>query len=193
MRHEQGQKGRDHRQKRRPPKPLTRQRFDEMSLAYVARFATSAHKLKDYLRRKLRERGWDESEGELPDLDAMVARYVELGYVDDEGYARMKSGGLLRRGYGPGRVRQALSAAGIDEATREAVSSPAQVSRQAALTMARKRRFGPFGTDGLDRAKRDKQISAMLRAGHSFDSAKAMIDAETMAAAEEWAGLAEDY
>ena len=90
-----------------------------MALAYVARFSTSAAKFERYLVRKLREKGWD-GEGEPP-VAATVARYVELGYVDDEGYARMKSGSLLRRGYGPRRVRQALGEAGIDEAIREDV------------------------------------------------------------------------
>ena len=40
---------------RKPPRPLDAARLNEMALAYVARFATSAGKLSDYLRRKLRE------------------------------------------------------------------------------------------------------------------------------------------
>src|SRR5688572_29571283 len=104
---------------RREPKPLDAARLDELALTYVARFATSAAKLERYLKRKLRERGWD---GERePDLPALVGRYVELGYVDDETFARAKTGSLLRRGYGARRVREALGAAGIDEAIREEV------------------------------------------------------------------------
>lgn len=163
-----------------------------MALAYVARFATSSHKLQDYLRRKLRERGWDEDEDEFPDVAAMAQRYVDLGYIDEEAYARMKSGGLMRRGYGQRRVNQALNAAGIDEETRDAVNVGKDKQRAAALTMARKKRFGPFCLEEIDRKKREKQIAAMLRAGHSYDSAKAMIDAKTISAAEEWADLAED-
>ncbi len=188
MRHEHGQTRRE----RRPPKPLTTDRLQEMALAYVARFATSSHKLQDYLRRKLRERGWDEDEGEFPDVAAMAQRYVDLGYIDDEAYARMKSGGLMRRGYGQRRVNQALNAAGIDEETRNAVKMGEGKQRAAALVMARKRRFGPFGLEEIDRAKRERQIAAMLRAGHSYDSAKAMIDAPNITAAEAWADPAED-
>ena len=55
-------------------------RLGEMALAYVARFSTSAARLERYLRRKLRERGWD-GEGE-PQVAALVERYVDLGYVD---------------------------------------------------------------------------------------------------------------
>ena len=42
------------RRERRPPKPLDAVRMEELALAYVARFATSAAKVKTYLNRKLR-------------------------------------------------------------------------------------------------------------------------------------------
>lgn len=175
---------------RREPKPLDAARLDQLALTYVARFATSAAKLERYLKRKLRERGWD-GEHE-PDLPALVGRYVELGYVDDEAYARARSGSLLRRGYGPRRVREALGAAGIDETIREEVRPGQAAERRAALAMARKRRFGPFGRETLDRDRRQKQIAAMLRAGHPLDSAREMVDAASEAAAEQWAAEPDD-
>ena len=59
-------------QPRPKPRPLDAARLNGLALAYAARFAVSAAKLADYLRRKLRERGW-EGEGEPP-LEALVAR-----------------------------------------------------------------------------------------------------------------------
>ena len=169
----------------RAPKPLDPARLDELALAYVARFATSAAKLERYLKRKLRERGWD---GERePDLAALVGRYVELGYVDDAAFARARTGSLLRRGYGTRRVGAALREAGIGEAIREEVRPGEGAERRAALAMARKRGFGPFGRESLDRERRQKQIAAMLRAGHPLDSAREMVDAASEAAAEAWA------
>jgi regulatory protein len=170
---------------RRPPRPLDAARLDELALAYVARFATSAAKLERYLKRKLRERGWDGEQG--PDLRALVGRYVELGYVDDAAFARSKSGSLLRRGYGTRRVGAALREAGIDEAIREQVRPGEGAQRRAALALARKRGFGPFGRESTDRERRQKQIAAMLRAGHPLDSAREMVDAPSEAAAEKWA------
>jgi regulatory protein len=175
---------------RPPPKPLDRARLEELALAYVARFATSAAKLETYLKRKLRERGWDGEDG--PGTAALVQRYAELGYVDDEGYARARSGGLLRRGYGPRRVNQALAAAGIAQEIRENIRAGAGQERAAALAMARKRKFGPFGAEALDRARREKQLSAMLRAGHALDSARELVDAASIEAAEDWAASAEE-
>lgn len=175
---------------KRPPRPLDATGLEELALAYVARFATSAAKLEAYLARKLRERGW-EGEGEAP-VAALVARFVAAGYVDDAAYARSKSAGLLRRGYGERRIGQALGAAGISPALREEVRAGKGAARRAALAMARKRAFGPFGPEIPDRARREKQIAAMLRAGHPLDSARELVNAPDIAAAEQWVAEAQE-
>jgi regulatory protein len=192
---------------RPPPRPLDAERLQELALAYVARFATTAAKLETYLSRKLRERGWNagkdrgedlgEDAGEQsgapdswPDLQAISARFVEMGYIDDEAYARSRSGGLLRRGYGPRRVSQDLYAAGIDEQIRSHLAPGEAAIRKAALALARKRRFGPFASEEPDRDRKQKQIAAMLRAGHGFDTVKAIMNAGSAGAAEQWAAEA---
>jgi regulatory protein len=165
--------------------PLDGTRLEELALGYAARYATSRARLAGYLRRKLRERGW-EGPAEPP-VEAVVTRLAEAGYVDDGVYARMKAGGLLRRGYGPRRIDQALGAAGIEEdLRREAAGDPAE-QRAAALAMARKRRFGPFHHGPFDRQVRDRQVAALLRAGHPLDSARRIVDAESEAVLERWA------
>jgi regulatory protein len=178
------------RQRKRAPKPLDSARLGDLALAYVARFSTTAAKLERYLRRKLRERGWD-GEGE-PQVGALVERYVELGYIDDEAFARARSGSLMRRGFGERRVRQALGEAGVAEELRERVRPGVGEARRAVLALARRRRFGPFGAAGLDKALREKQIAAMLRAGHPLDSARQIVDAANPAEAEQWAAEAAD-
>lgn len=175
---------------RRAPVPLNRPRLEELALAYVARFATSAGNLERYLKRKLRERGWD-GEGEPP-VPAIIARHVELGYIDDAGFARARAGSLLRRGYGPRRIGQALGEAGIAEPIRQQVRPDAGARRQAALALARKRRFGPFAASRPDPAVREKQIAAMLRAGHMLAEVRGVIDAPDAAAAEGWAAAEDD-
>ena len=165
-------------------------RLDELALAYVARFATSAAKLEAYLKRKLRERGWDGANE--PPLAALVARMVASGFVDDTAFARARSGSLLRRGYGTRRIDQALHAAGIAEPVREEVRAGEGAQRRAALALARKRRFGPFGPAGLDRAGREKQVAAMLRAGHPLDSVRELVNAASSEAAEAWAATLDE-
>lgn len=185
--------------RRRPAPPLNKARLEEMALGYVARFSTSAAKLERYLARKLRERGWDEEEGGddggRPDPGAIAARYVDMGYIDDEAYARARSSSLLRRGYGARRVEQTLWQDGIEENLRSDMTPGEAAARHAALRMAQKRRFGPFGAKSADHAadgaahekQREKQIAAMLRAGHSLDMARQMVNAASERAALEWA------
>lgn len=185
-----GQDETHERRRRRPPKPLDAALLEELALAYVARFATSAAKLEGYLARKLRERGWDDERPAEP--AAIAARFVELGYIDDEAFARARAGGLLRRGYGARRVEQALRGAGIDEELRMGARPGERARREAALTLARKRRFGPFGAETPDRERREKQIAAMIRAGHGFDEARALVDAKSAEQAERWAAAAEE-
>lgn len=169
--------------------PLDAARLEELALTYVARFATSRARLERYLRRKVRERGWHE-DGEPP-VAELAGRLVAAGYVDDAAFARAKASGLLRRGYGMRRVDQALAEAGVDLEPGSGLDGQGRpgeaLQREAALKMARKRRFGPFGGEPPDRARREKQIAAMLRAGHPLDSARELIDAADVEAAEQWA------
>jgi regulatory protein len=171
-------------------RPLDSARLEELALAYVARFATSAGKLERYLKRKLRERGW---EGERePDVGAIVGRLVDLRYVDDHAYAAARTTSLLRRGYGPRRIGQSLGEAGIAAEVREEVRAGEAEERRAAFALARKRGFGPFGGGVTDRAVREKQLAAMLRAGHRLDSAREMVDAASIEAAERWVAEADE-
>ncbi|MXP28172.1 hypothetical protein GRI58_04970 [Porphyrobacter algicida] len=185
------------RRAKRKPQPLDPARMEELALAYVARFATSSGKLHAYLERKLRERGYvDEQEGgEPPDIVAVVTRFIDKGYVDDAGYARSKARGLLQRGYGARRVGQALTAAGIAPDLRAEVDPGEAERREAAIAYARRRRFGPYNAasahendgDSLERRKqRDKQVAAMLRAGHDLSVAVVVIDAATLGELDQW-------
>lgn len=169
---------------------MTPAALDELAVAYVASFATSAKALERYCRRKLRERGWEgQDEGAAPpDVAALVSRFVEKRYVDDGEYARVKTGSLLRRGYGARRVGAALDQAGIAGEDRHEIAEGEK--RHAALRMAEKRRFGPFGAQGApadDRAVREKQVAAMIRAGHALDAARELVDAPDQDTARDWA------
>ena len=57
---------------------------------------------------------------------------------------------------------------------------------EAALIMARRRRFGPFAVQPVDRPAREKHLAAMLRAGHPLDIARRIVDATDPDETEEW-------
>ena len=145
-----------------------------MALSYVGRFATSRAKLLSYLNRKIRERGW-EGGGE-PDAAAVAERLVRLGYVDDAAFALSKARTLTARGYGAGRVRQSLHAAGIGEKDGAGARDLAAAGAvAAALKFAQRRGLGPFAAQDCNQHGRGKALSAMVRAGHGFALAKAIV------------------
>ena len=153
--------------------PLDSKRLEELALRYVGRYATTRSKLRAFLARKLRQRGWS---GERePDVEALAERFCELGYVDDAAYALAKSLALSSRGYGKRRVGEKLRAAGVDQEDGAAALDHADSEAvDSALRYAQRRRIGPFAATAGDLRQREKAIAAMVRAGHSFTLARAI-------------------
>ncbi len=158
----------------RPLPPLDSADLERIALRYVERFATTRAKLADYLRRKLRERGWD---GDTPaDPDALADRMVARGYVDDAAYAAAKARSMARRGLGARRVAEALRHAGVDDAAAPPPDDdPEAAAMDSALVFARRRRIGPFASAPADPDAQRRQFAAMLRAGHAPNIARKIV------------------
>lgn len=156
--------------------PLDGQALERLALNYAGRYAATRAKLRSYLVRKVRERGW--GDGGEPPVERIVARFAQLGYVDDRAFAAARADGLYRRGYGAARVSDALRRAGIEEADgAPALEAARGQAWQAALRFAERRRIGPFAAQAADRAGREKALAAMLRAGHPLDLARRLVAA----------------
>lgn len=165
------------RTRKKPRPPLDQESLEQLALFYVGRYATTRAKLRSYLTRKIRERGWDDQQE--ADIDGLAEKFSELGYIDDAAFAEARARSLARRGYGARRVDQALFAAGIEDSDgNEARQIAADNSWDAALAFARKRRFGPFASEIADPDRKRKSVAAMIRAGHSYEIARKFIEAE---------------
>ena len=176
----------------RAPRPLDAAQLQDLALGYAARYATTAAKLRRYLTNKLRERDW--TPADPADIDALVARIVALGFVDDRAFAASRARDLTARGFGMGRVRGALAAAGVSKVDAGAALTPEDDGVAdpfvAAIAFARRRRFGPFAREmgsktSNDLARQRRELAAMARAGHDFGVAR-----RVLMAADETAALA---
>ena len=156
--------------------PVDGAALERLALAYVSRYATSRAKLGDYLKRKIAERGWD---GEAPPpVAAIVARFAELGYVDDRTLAEARARALAARGYGARRLDQALGALGISDADAEGARLQAEEDAwRTALRFAERRRIGPYARARPDEAARRRAFGAMIRAGHAPEHVRRILDA----------------
>jgi regulatory protein len=150
--------------------------LEQAALSYAGRYATTRAKLRAYLARKLRERGWAGA-GDPP-VERLVERLTALGYVDDRAFAAARAAALGRRGYGERRVAAALSAAGVEEAdAADARHAARDDGWEAALRFAERKRIGPFAALEPDRKAREKALAAMLRAGHPPPIARRLVAA----------------
>ena len=129
---------------RRAPPPLERAALQELALRYVGKYATTRAKLRAYLSRKLRERGWDGARE--PDLEALAERFAELGYVDDAAYALSKSRSLTAP-----RLWQAA-------ACRAAAASPGSSEEDSRGSARCCRRSGRRGGAALRRAAANRTV-----------------------------------
>lgn len=158
--------------KRRPP--LDAERLRALALAYVGRYATSCARLATYLNRKIGERGWvDES---TPPIAELVTQFTSLGYVDDEAFAKTRGESLLRRGYGPNRLKISLRVSGIGtDIIDRAANVDDEGAFAAAMIFAKRKRIGPYARDPATPDIRQKMIAALLRAGHSYEVSRKIL------------------
>ena len=159
---------------KKSPSPLDETALQELAIAYVGRFATTRAKLRTYLARKIRERGW--AGRQEPDLSRLADRLAGQGFIDDAGYAMSKARALTARGYGKRRVLATLRNAGVEGQDREEADRHSESEAVgAAIRFAERRRIGPFAQSGpTDLKARERAIAAMVRAGHSFPLARAI-------------------
>jgi regulatory protein len=152
--------------RKRPLPALNSAALERLALRYVERFATTRGRLTAYLHRKIRERGWDGAES---DPAALAEKRAALGYVDDRAFAEARATAMARRGLGKRRVQGALRQAGIDASDSAAVAPGIEQRKvAAAVEFARRKRIGPYAIAEAERPQREKQIAAMIRAGHDF-------------------------
>lgn len=156
--------------------PLDAAAIERLALRYVERFATTRVRFARYLSRKMAERG---TVGDVPDPMALAERFAELGYIDDRRFGEARAEAMGRRGLGARRVSAALHHAGLAPEDRDPiVEGSGDHAMEHALAFARRRRIGPFAENMADPALRQRQLAAMIRAGHSYDLARKIVQAQ---------------
>jgi regulatory protein len=177
--------------------PLDAQKLVDLAYWYTGKYAVSVQKARMYLTQKLKMRGWagpEDAEKSAADvLEDVLARLVEYGAVNDALVASSAVAGARRKGLAGMRVRMALSAKQVSgEAAEAALASPDESDGTvgeddegeevpglaAAQRFARRKRLGEFRNLPLTPERRKKEISALIRAGHSFVLAAMVVDGE---------------
>ena len=141
-----------------------------VAFEYLGYRARTEHEL----RQKLARSGFDEAVAERT-----VARLREMGYLDDQAYARSYVQARFRnRGFGPGRLRSDLRRRGVSGGLIDAAPD-ALLEQEDMLEAARRhaQKRWPRLAAETDAFKRRKKLSEYLvRRGFSYDTARRVFE-----------------
>lgn len=175
---------------KRPARPITATSLLNAATFYLERYPATAEGLRRVLGRRIAKARMAEApvmENVEQAIEAIVAKFIEAGAINDKEFAQTKARALHRRGTSSRLTRQKLRHAGVDGDTldramaaldEELDTNPAKREWQAAVALARRRRLGPFRLDKDRKERRLRDLAAMARAGFAFDVAKKVIDAK---------------
>lgn len=156
------------------------------SLRYLGRYASSKAQLERVLKNKIAKRPDLDPQGAYAAFPALITKLENLGYLDDEAYARGMSVSLIRSGKSDARIRQKLQEKGL---TADLIQSGLEHARErlgldnareqaltGALICLRKRGQGPYLRADREAKEPDRVLGMLARAGYSYDIAKAALN-----------------
>lgn len=182
---------------KRPARPITAKYLQNAATFYLERYPSTAEGLRWVLNRRVRKAEMLEApvmDNVKQAIDAIVAKFVDAGVIDDKAFAQTKARALHRRGTSTKLTRNRLQMAGVDGATLEGAmqaldqeldTNPGQREWQAAVALARRRKLGPYRPAAERKDKRNRDLAAMARAGFDYDVARKVIDAADVDALDE--------
>ena len=182
---------------KRPARPITAKYLQNAATFYLERYPSTAEGLRRVLNRRVRKAEMFDApvmENVRQAIDAIVAKFVDAGVIDDKAFAQTKARALHRRGTSTKLTRRRLQMAGVDGDTldkamvaldEELDTDPGRREWTAAVALARRRRLGPYRPIKERRDKRARDLAAMARAGFDYDVARKVIDAADVDALDE--------
>lgn len=172
------------------PRPVTKAYLERAALHYLSRYSATEARLAEVLARKVLRRcpGLEAPTDEQSEwIVEVVARCVNLGYVNDATYARSRAARMIARGRPPHQIARDLRSKGVDRSLVESILADmseefgeGRLALEAGIAYARRRRFGPFRRQDSpvppDRARKERD--AMLRSGFSPDVVRRVLEAD---------------
>ena len=187
-------KSRKNRDPKWVPKEITAGQVEWAANNYMQRYVATEAQLRRVLMRRLqknwRNRGDKVTEEErqrgIDLVDVQIEKLRQAGRIQDGRVARMWTEHYVNRGKSLPFIRQKLREKGI-ESTLIADSIQAVHSQmedpelESAIIYARKRRLGPYreAPEGQT-ARKQKDLSAMMRAGHRYDVVRKVLECSTV-------------
>lgn len=180
---------------RRGPRKVTAKSLENMALFYLERHASSVANFRQVLMRKVARsvRAHDtDAEAGAALVEALIARYRRVGLLDDRAYALGRVASRHRQGDSVRAIRAKLRAKGVADddiaaalaalARDVGAAAPGALDLRAACAYARRRRLGPWRPEDERPARRERDLAALARAGFGYDTARRVIEVDSVAA-----------
>lgn len=180
---------------RRGPREVTAKSLENMALFYLECHASSVANFRQVLMRKVARsvRIHDtDAEAGAALVEALIARYRRVGLLDDRAYATARVTSRHRQGDSVRAIRAKLMAKGVAAEDIEAAlaalardigaAAPGVLDLRAACAHARRRRLGPWRAEADRPARRERDLAVLARAGFGYDTARRVIEADSVAA-----------
>lgn len=172
----------------------------EWALDYLTHRPASVAQLKKVLERRITTWAKRIAKAEAPELGelneavtqakesaaSVLERLKSSGLLNDDAFAKNRAERLTRAGKSRRAVAFDLKQKGISETiAKEAVPTDGETELAAAVSLLRKKRFGPFSrNDEVDDKERNRWLGALARAGFSFSTANRALKMDRDAAEE---------
>lgn len=174
----------------KPPKKISESYLHNSALYYLQRFAASKNHFRFVMMRKIKRSCAYHKEQDLDKcakiLESLIEQFESSGLLDDQTFARGLINSLRRRGLSqkaillkarekglPGELAHKI----LEEHDLTIHDNQRDADFKAAILLARKKRLGPFTNpikkdqedEETARKRKDRQLSAMARAGYSYE------------------------
>lgn len=171
---------------KKPPKPVTAGSLQWLSKRHLERYVSSEAQLRRVLLRRIdrRVRAFPEDDREalVALAEAEVKRCLDNGLLNDQRVAQLWVEQLRNRGDSKLAIQQKLRQKGFSaELVSQALEArdaeqEGESALLCAILYAKRRGLGPFRRNQAIRSDRSqKDIAAMMRAGHSYDHCRQII------------------
>lgn len=161
--------------------------LERAGLYYLQRFAASSERVRRLLLQKVRKsaevHGTDPQEGGLV-VERLVQRFIELGLIRDRDLALSRAERLHEKGASRRVIEAKLRTMGLNEddiavaIQQVQTRSEGDSELEAAWSLARRKRIGPFRDAASRLEKRNRDLAVMARGGFSYQIAHRIIDAK---------------
>lgn len=169
----------ENREKKR--KKISLSYLENAGAYYLQRFSASTAQFRRVLSRKISLSCRDHPEQNRAEclalLDQVVVKFENLGYLNDESYAKNLLYSLEQKNFAHSRILSTLKMKGVPEDILGNIFPPFNETTDlaAARHWLRKKKIGPYAIR-IRENEYQKSIAALARAGFSYDTARRALE-----------------